>query len=97
MASHYPSRIVARQIILKLQITIFLKPQTLTGFVLALKAFGQPKTTVAQREIYEINPYAKVQQFTQGLTEANIEDFFVGDNRLNIVFDVVDDSYESEN
>lgn len=52
---------------------------------------GRPKTEITEREIYEINPYADVTVFDQGLTEDTIDDFIRGDNSLDAVFDVVDD------
>lgn len=55
-----------------------------------LPSVNQSKTSVTAQEIYEINPYADVQVFDQGLTEENVEDFINGAPKLNVVFDVVD-------
>ncbi|GAC1369710.1 MAG: hypothetical protein NVSMB39_1840 [Candidatus Saccharimonadales bacterium] len=55
-----------------------------------LPSVNQPKTAVTAQEIYEINPYAHVDIFNDGLTPENIADFISGDPKLNIIFDVVD-------
>jgi hypothetical protein len=54
-----------------------------------LPSVGTPKTSVTAQEIYEINPYADVHVFDDGLTDENL-DSFVNDPSLNIIFDVVD-------
>lgn len=48
---------------------------------------GLLKVEIAAREIYEINPYAKVECFTEGLTEKNIEKFISG---LDVMIDELD-------
>ena len=42
------------------------------------------------RQIYEINPYARVEVFPLGLTEKNIEKFFKGPPKLDIMIDELD-------
>ena len=56
-----------------------------------LPSVNEAKVGVTTHEIYEINPYANVKEFNDGITEDNIDDFVGGDKPLNIVFDVVDD------
>jgi len=56
-----------------------------------LPSVGEPKTNITAQEIYEINPYAKIDAFTDGLTAENIDHFINGGTRLNVIFDVVDD------
>ena len=56
-----------------------------------LPSVDEPKTAVTSHEIYEINPYAKISVFGQGLTPENIDDFVNADPKLNVIFDVVDD------
>lgn len=56
-----------------------------------LTSVNEPKTSVTAHEIYEINPYADVHTFSDGLNEQNLEDFIGGDTPLHIIFDVVDD------
>lgn len=55
-----------------------------------LSSVGELKTDVTAREIYEINPYADLHIYPQGLHDKNIT-HFVGDKpKLKILFDVVD-------
>jgi hypothetical protein len=56
-----------------------------------LPSVGMPKTGVTAQEIYEINPYATINIFDDGLTDQNLDRFINGETKLNIVFDVVDD------
>lgn len=56
-----------------------------------LPSVDELKTTVTTQEIYEVNPHANVQVFTDGLSDNNLDDFVNGEKKLNIVFDVVDD------
>lgn len=55
-----------------------------------LPSVTEQKTAVTAREIFEINPYADVAVFSDGLTEQNLPDFINGTTKLNVVFDVVD-------
>ncbi len=48
---------------------------------------GLPKVVMAARMIYEINPYAEIELFSEGLTEKNIETFFDG---LDVMVDELD-------
>lgn len=48
---------------------------------------GLPKAVITAREIYTINPYAKVEIFSDGLTKKNISRFFSG---LDLVIDEID-------
>ncbi len=48
---------------------------------------GMAKVEIAARQIYEVNPYAKVEIFNQGLTKENIKKFVTG---LDIVVDEMD-------
>jgi hypothetical protein len=48
---------------------------------------GLLKVEMAARRIYEINPYAQVEVFSQGLNKETIEEFFEG---LDIVIDELD-------
>lgn len=56
-----------------------------------LPSVGELKTEVTLREIYEINPYADIKVYSDGVTEQNIRQFISGNPPLRIVFDVVDD------
>ncbi|HRY62716.1 MAG TPA: ThiF family adenylyltransferase [Candidatus Paceibacterota bacterium] len=48
---------------------------------------GSLKVGMAARQIYEMNPYAKVEIFPDGITKKNIDKFF---NGLDIVVDEID-------
>jgi molybdopterin/thiamine biosynthesis adenylyltransferase len=49
-----------------------------------------PKVVVAAREIAEIDPFLKVTCFFDGITEANMDDFFTKNGKLDIVVDECD-------
>ncbi len=51
---------------------------------------GIRKVEMVARQVYEINPYAKIELFTDGITEKNIEEFFVGKKKLDVVIDEMD-------
>lgn len=48
---------------------------------------GLPKVVLTARQIYELNPYAKIECFSEGLTEKNSKKFFLG---LDLIIDEVD-------
>jgi molybdopterin/thiamine biosynthesis adenylyltransferase len=48
---------------------------------------GLPKAVITAREIYTINPYARVEIFPDGLTPRNITRFFAG---LDLIIDEID-------
>lgn len=52
--------------------------------------FNIKKTVVAAREIAEIDPYLKVTCYHEGITEANIDDFFTKDKKLDVCVEVCD-------
>jgi hypothetical protein len=52
---------------------------------------GVNKAVLTAREIFEINPYAKVSVFPRGIDDANIEDFLVGERPLALLFEECDD------
>jgi hypothetical protein len=51
---------------------------------------GLLKVVMAARQIYETNPYVKVEIFPDGLTPKNIGRFFAGPPKLDIVIDELD-------
>ncbi|MDP3778506.1 MAG: ThiF family adenylyltransferase [bacterium] len=51
---------------------------------------GACKTEMTARQIYELNPYAKIELFSDGLTKKNIKGFFSGGKKLDIVIDEID-------
>lgn len=50
-----------------------------------------PKTVLCARQIYEFNPFAKIEIFNEGINENNIDNFFSGQHPLDIVVDECDD------
>jgi hypothetical protein len=51
---------------------------------------GLNKTIIAAREIAEIDPFLNVKIFNDGLHEGNMEDFFLGDGKLDVFVEVCD-------
>jgi molybdopterin/thiamine biosynthesis adenylyltransferase/nitroreductase len=51
---------------------------------------GVPKVVIAAREIAEIDPYLKITCFFDGLTDVNMESFFTGGGKLDILVDECD-------
>lgn len=50
-----------------------------------------PKTTIVAREIAELDPYIKVDVFSQGVTDENIDEFLTKDNiRLDVLVEECD-------
>lgn len=54
-------------------------------------SLGIKKTTLAARRIAEMDPFLKVTCFHDGLTEANLDDFFQGGGNLDLLVDECDD------
>ncbi len=55
-----------------------------------LHNLGVKKTIIAAREIAEIDPFIKVKIFSDGLTTGNMDDFFEGDGKLDLLVEVCD-------
>ncbi|MCA9126736.1 MAG: Rv1355c family protein [Planctomycetales bacterium] len=51
---------------------------------------GLHKTVVAARQVFELNPYASLSIFSEGIHEGNIEEFLVGDRKLDILVEECD-------
>lgn len=51
---------------------------------------GLPKVEMTARQIYALNPYAKIELFSDGLNQKNIKKFFAGPPKLDIVIDEID-------
>lgn len=52
---------------------------------------GQNKTIIVAQQIYELNPYAKLILYPDGLNPNNIEDFLIHDPKPQLVIDEADD------
>ena len=51
---------------------------------------GLKKTVIAAREIMEIDPFIKVRLFNEGIDNGNINDFFLGEGKLDLLVEVCD-------
>jgi len=51
---------------------------------------GLNKTVIAAREILEIDPFLNVKIFSDGLQEGNMDDFFLGEGKLDLFIEVCD-------
>lgn len=51
---------------------------------------GLKKVEMTARQVYALNPYANVDMFCEGLTKENIERFFAGPPRIDIIVDEID-------
>jgi molybdopterin/thiamine biosynthesis adenylyltransferase len=52
---------------------------------------GVNKAVLTAREIFEINPYAAVSVFPQGIDDSNLDAFLGGERRLDLLFEECDD------
>lgn len=50
----------------------------------------KPKAWMTAQQIYELDPYADLALYPEGLTEKNIQEFFDGPPKLDIVIDEID-------
>jgi hypothetical protein len=55
-----------------------------------LTQLGLNKVLLAAREISEMDPFLSIEIFTDGITEKNIEEFLLGQNRTDILVEVCD-------
>lgn len=51
---------------------------------------GQNKTHIAARQVWELDPFADLFLWDNGLTHENIDDFILADPRLNVFIDEMD-------
>ena len=56
-----------------------------------LQYVGSPKLSATTQQIYEINPYAHIEAWDNGLNKADLNEFLLGEHKLNVVFDEIDD------
>lgn len=52
---------------------------------------GKDKASLTAQKLYEINPFTDQEVFGNGLTNEVLDDFLVGDKKLNLVIDAIDD------
>jgi len=56
-----------------------------------LKDIGSPKIEIVAKQIYELNPYANLTTYSEGLTKNNLSNFLKGKIKLNLIFEIIDD------
>jgi hypothetical protein len=56
----------------------------------SVASLGIQKSEITARQIYEINPYSKIEIFSDGITKENIDKFFTGSAKLDIMIDELD-------
>ncbi len=56
----------------------------------SLTHLGHEKTVSTCRDLLEINPYMKIKVYKEGITEENIEAFFLKDGKLDLVVEECD-------
>ncbi len=55
-----------------------------------IDCLGMPKVEITARQIYLLNPYAKIELFREGLNKENIRGFFEGPPKLDVFIDELD-------
>lgn len=55
-----------------------------------LQHIGEPKIAIASQQIWELNPFAHLDLYEEGLQDLQLDDFFLTP-KLNVVFDEIDD------
>ncbi|HEY6878479.1 MAG TPA: Rv1355c family protein, partial [Polyangiales bacterium] len=58
-----------------------------------LHSLGLPKTTIAARELYELDPYLNIELYPDGLNDANMDEFLLGGGRLDLLVEECDDLF----
>jgi hypothetical protein len=57
----------------------------------SVENIGTNKTVLTARAIYELNPYAKIKIFPEGITDSNLDDFLGGLEPLTLLVEECDD------
>lgn len=55
-----------------------------------IDAIGELKTTITAKQIYELDPFANLELFSDGLSPDNIDHFLTHDRKLQVLVDTVD-------
>lgn len=56
----------------------------------SIKDLDRKKIDITAEQIYEINPYANLQLYDDGLTKENLSDFLEKDFTPNLIFEIID-------
>jgi len=52
---------------------------------------GEKKMDILARELFEVNPYLNIEAFKDGVNEENINQFVGGEQKTDIIFEIIDD------
>jgi tRNA threonylcarbamoyladenosine dehydratase len=58
---------------------------------MSLSDLGLKKIEITARQIYEINPYAKLELFESGVDKNNLSDFLTHESKPSLIFEAIDD------
>jgi ThiF family len=58
-----------------------------------IQHIGLNKTILAARQLFEINPFLRIELFEEGVTESNMDTFLGDDYRLDLLIEECDDLY----
>jgi len=67
-----------------------LSPSNLNRVRYTLFDIGKSKCTLASQQIYQINPYANIKIFSQGITDKNLYNFLAGPPKLDVLIEEMD-------
>ena len=56
-----------------------------------LQDIGSPKIEITAQQIYDLNPYANLTTYSEGLKKDNLSSFLKGKIKLDLVFEIIDD------
>ncbi|MBD3310952.1 MAG: alpha/beta fold hydrolase [Candidatus Magasanikbacteria bacterium] len=92
VGSHVITNLVYSGIGGKMKLADFDKMDTtnLNRLRAAVSDVGEEKTNIIARQIYELDPYANLSLYKEGLNKANLASFF-NEDRPDIIFEAIDD------
>jgi hypothetical protein len=67
-----------------------LEPTNLNRIRGGVADLGSRKIDIAARDVWKLDPFAKLKLYPNGLTEATLKDFMIGNPRLDIFIDEMD-------
>jgi tRNA threonylcarbamoyladenosine dehydratase len=93
IGSHFASGMAYSGIAKKMKLAEFDKISTsnLNRLKASLISIDTPKISFICQEIYELNPFAELNVFDEGLNKENLNSFFTQGEKLNFIFEAIDD------
>ncbi|TQS20821.1 ThiF family adenylyltransferase [Microbispora sp. KK1-11] len=58
-----------------------------------LPDLGLEKTVLAARQMFEVDPYLRIERYSTGIHSGNVDDFLLADGKLDVVIEECDDLY----